>query len=128
MLSCVRLFATLSMDFYQAPLSMGFSQQQCWSGLPFPPPGIFPTPGSAHVSCGTCIADRFFSAEPLGKPIFLEDESPEPRSPPKLSPFVTVTKSPLVITNKLPDSQLGKDAHSSKHPLAPPANHLMQTI
>ena len=36
-----------------------------------------------------------------------------------LRPFVTVTKSPLVITNKLPDSQLGKDAHSSKHTIAP---------
>ena len=74
---------------YQAPLSMGFSQQQCWSGLPFPPPGIFPTQGSAHVSCGACIADRFFSAEPLGKPIFLDDGScprtTEPRSPPKLT-------------------------------------------
>ena len=60
---------------YQAPLSMGFSQRQCWSGLPFPPPGIFPTQGSTRVSCGTCIADRFFSAEPLGKSIFLDDGS-----------------------------------------------------
>ena len=25
--------------FYQAPLSMGFSRQEYWSGLPFPPPG-----------------------------------------------------------------------------------------
>ena len=26
----------------QAPLSMGFSREEYWSGLPFPPPGIFP--------------------------------------------------------------------------------------
>ena len=26
----------------QAPLSMGFSQQEYWSGLPFPPPGSLP--------------------------------------------------------------------------------------
>ena len=29
----------------QAPLSMGFSRQECWSGLPFPPPGDLPQPG-----------------------------------------------------------------------------------
>ena len=29
----------------QALLSMGFSSQGCWSGLPFPPPGDFPIPG-----------------------------------------------------------------------------------
>ena len=29
----------------QAPLSMGFSRQGYWSGLPFPTPGIFPTQG-----------------------------------------------------------------------------------
>ena len=30
---------------YQAPPSMGFSRQECWSGLPFPSPGDFPDPG-----------------------------------------------------------------------------------
>ena len=29
----------------QAPLSMGFSRQEYWSGLPFPFPGDFPDPG-----------------------------------------------------------------------------------
>ena len=29
----------------QAPLSMGFSRQECWSGLPFPSPGNLPNPG-----------------------------------------------------------------------------------
>ena len=29
----------------QAPLSMGFSRQEHWSGLPFPPPGDLPDPG-----------------------------------------------------------------------------------
>ena len=36
--SCVQLFATLCVA-YQAPLSMGFSRQGYWSGLPFPSPG-----------------------------------------------------------------------------------------
>ena len=30
----------------QAPLSVRFPRQEYWSGLPFPPPGIFPTQGS----------------------------------------------------------------------------------
>ena len=30
---------------YQAPLSMGFSRQEYWSGLPFPSPGDLPNPG-----------------------------------------------------------------------------------
>ena len=30
----------------QAPLSMGFSRQEYWSGLPFPPPGDLPAEGS----------------------------------------------------------------------------------
>ena len=29
----------------QAPLSMGFSKEEYWSGLPFPPPGDLPNPG-----------------------------------------------------------------------------------
>ena len=34
-----RLFATPWTVAYQAPPSMGFSRQECWSGLPFPPSG-----------------------------------------------------------------------------------------
>ena len=40
--SHVRLFVTLWTVAYQAPLSMGFSRQECWSGLPRPPPGDLP--------------------------------------------------------------------------------------
>ena len=38
LISCVRLFVTPWTVAYQAPLSMGFSRQECWSGLPFPSP------------------------------------------------------------------------------------------
>ena len=31
---------------YQDPLSVGFSRQEYWSGLPFPSPGDFPNPGT----------------------------------------------------------------------------------
>ena len=39
------------MDFSpQAPLSMGFSRQEYWNGLPFPSPGDLPNPGIKLVS------------------------------------------------------------------------------
>ena len=37
--SCVQLFVTPRTVTYQAPLPMGFSKQEYWSGLPCPPPG-----------------------------------------------------------------------------------------
>ena len=43
--SRVRLFATLWMVAHQAPLTMGFSRQEYWRGLPCPPPGDLPHPG-----------------------------------------------------------------------------------
>ena len=44
--SHVQLFATRWTIEHQALLSMGFSRREYWSGLPFPPPGDFPTQGS----------------------------------------------------------------------------------
>ena len=44
-LSHVRFFATPWTVAYQAPLSMGFSRQEHWNGLPFPSPGDLPNPG-----------------------------------------------------------------------------------
>ena len=43
--SHVQLSATLWTVARQPPLSMGFSREECWSGLPFPPPGKLPNPG-----------------------------------------------------------------------------------
>ena len=44
-LSHVQLFATLWMVAHQASLSMRFSRQESWSGLPCPPPGDLCNPG-----------------------------------------------------------------------------------
>ena len=44
--SRIQLFATPWTTACQAPLSMGFSRQECWSGLPFPPPGDLPDSGT----------------------------------------------------------------------------------
>ena len=40
-----QLFVTLWTVAHQAPLSMGFSRQEYWNGLPCPPPGDLPDPG-----------------------------------------------------------------------------------
>ena len=45
MLSHLRLFASLWTVARQAPLSMEFSRQEYWSGLPFPSPSDLPNPG-----------------------------------------------------------------------------------
>ena len=48
--SPVRFFATPWTVACQAPLSMGFSRQKFWSGLPYPLPGDFPNPGIKPMS------------------------------------------------------------------------------
>ena len=53
----------------QAPLSMGFSRQEYWSGLPFPPPGDLPNLGTEPASpVSPTLARGFFTTEPLAKP------------------------------------------------------------
>ena len=54
----------------QAPLSMGFSRQEGWSGLPFPSPGDLSHPGSEPTL--PALAGGFFTAEPPGK-LLLDD-------------------------------------------------------
>ena len=44
-LSHLQIFATPWTVAHQAPLSMGYSRQKYWSGLPFPSPGDLPNPG-----------------------------------------------------------------------------------
>ena len=59
LLSRVRLFGTPWTVAHQAPLSVGFSRQAYWSGLPFPPPGDLLDPGIKPVSPeSTCIGRR----------------------------------------------------------------------
>ena len=50
----------------QAPLSMGFSRQEYWSGFPFPSPRDLSDPGIKPTS--PALAGGFFTTEPPGKP------------------------------------------------------------
>ena len=54
---------------HQAPLSMEFSRQEYWCGLPVPPPGDLPDPGMEPAF--PALAARFFTTEPPGMPKFL---------------------------------------------------------
>ena len=58
-LSRVRLLATPWTVAHQAPLSMGFSRQEYWSGLPSPSPGDLPHPfdNGVKVMGGNCKQD-----------------------------------------------------------------------
>ena len=70
LLSHIRLFATPWTVAYQAPLSMGFSTHEYWSGLPFPSPGDLPNSGIEPVfPVAPALAGRFFTSESPGKPL-----------------------------------------------------------
>ena len=46
---------------HQSLISMEFSRQEYWSGLPFSSPGDLPDRDQIHISCVSCIASRFFT-------------------------------------------------------------------
>ena len=60
--SCVQLFATLWTVTRSASLSMGFSRQEYWSGMPFPPPRDLPDPRikSAFLT-SLSLSGKFFT-------------------------------------------------------------------
>ena len=75
MLSHVKLFATPWTVAHQDPMSLGFSRQEYWTGLPCPPPGDPPNPGIEpapnHAFCAPTLQADCLPAEPLGKPLLL---------------------------------------------------------
>ena len=64
--SHLRLFATLWTVAFQALVTMGFSRQEYWSGLPCPPPVDLPDPGIELTSLmSPALAGRFFTTRAL---------------------------------------------------------------
>ena len=63
-LSPVQLFVTLWTVAHQASVSVGFSRQEYWSGLPCPPRADVPYPGVEPVS--PALAGGFFTTESSG--------------------------------------------------------------
>ena len=69
LLSRVQLFVTLWIIVCQAPLSMGFSRQEYWCGLPSPTPGDLPDPGiELTFLASPALTGKFLPTEPPGKP------------------------------------------------------------
>ena len=65
-LSTFATLATPRMVALQTPLSMEFSRQEYWSGLPFPSPGDLSNLGIKPTF--PALTGRFFTTEPPGKP------------------------------------------------------------
>ena len=63
---CPTLFDPMNVA-RQDPLTIGFSRQEYWSGLPFPPPGDLPNPWIEPTSAAPLLAEIFFTTEPTGK-------------------------------------------------------------
>ena len=60
------------MDCSQAPLSMGFSRQEYWSGLPFPPPGDLPNLGIEPASLmSPALVNRFFTTSATWEAMYI---------------------------------------------------------
>ena len=69
-LSCVWLFVKPWTVAHQVPLSMGFSRQEYWSGLPLPSLGDPSNPGIKSMSpVSSALVGGLFTTEPPGKPI-----------------------------------------------------------
>ena len=81
LLSRVQFFVALWTVAYQTPLSMIFSTQEYWSGLPCPPPGDLPDPGSEPASL-TSLLQLQAGSLPLvspGKPLYNLYILPKPK-------------------------------------------------
>ena len=85
--SRVQLFATPWTVALQVPLSIRFSRQEYWTGLPFLPPGDLPNPRMEPESpASSALAGRFFITEPPGKP-------PDGRAHYKIKVYILVLKN-----------------------------------
>ena len=76
-LSYVQLCETVWTVAHQAPLSMGFSRQEYWSELPWPPPGDLPEPGIELRSLVSSLAGGFFTISATWKPNDMEWDLPK---------------------------------------------------
>ena len=69
--NCIQFVVTPQTVVHQAPLSMEFSRQEYWSGLPSSPPGDLPNPGIKPESLvSPALPGRFLPREPPGKPSY----------------------------------------------------------
>ena len=94
-LSRVQLFVTPWTVAYKASLSMEFSRQAYWSGLPFPSPGDLPDPGIEPGS--PALQADTLPSEPPGKPFSLNN--------PFFIRFPSISTCLLIIPKPMPLAQ-----------------------
>ena len=106
--SRVQLFVTPWTEAHGAPLSLGFSRQEYWSGLPCPPPADLPDSGIEHASLmSPALQEDFFPLTPPKKPAYTvvrlvsEFWSVALRRLWHRSPLVYVTRNQLWIISSL---------------------------
>ena len=101
-LRCVRLFASLWTVAHQTPLSMGFSRQESWSGLPCPLPGDLPNPGIKSIYLmSLALPSRLFTTSTICEalaPILVLSEC--------IYLWIRVSWVLLVIKNPLPMQEM----------------------
>ena len=128
MFNHVRLFATLWTVAHQAPLSMEFSRQEYWSGLPLPSPGDLSDPGIKARS-PALQADSLLS-EPPGKPLGHMEATVQfssvTQSCPTLCEPMNCSTSGLPVHHQLPEFTQThvhrvSDAIQTSHPLSSPS-------
>ena len=104
MLSRVQFFVTTWTAACQAPLSLGFSRQEYWSGLPCPPPLDLPNPGIEPRS--PALQANSLPTESPGKPKNTGEPYPLARgsSQPRNWTLVSCTEDRFFTTAELPGS------------------------
>ena len=108
---------------HQVPLSLGFSRQEYWCGLPCPLPGVLPDSGTEPTS--PALAGRFFTSKPPGKPFTVLFSSVAQSCPTLCNPMNRSTTG-LPVHHQLQEftqthaHQVG-DAIQPSHPLSSPS-------
>ena len=96
-LSQVRLFGTPRTEARQAPLSMGVSRPEYWSGWPFPSPGDLSNPGTEPMS--PTLQPDSLPSEPPGKPMNTGVGSPIPSAGDLPDPGIKVGSAALQVAS-----------------------------
>ena len=108
-LSHAQLFVTPWLTAHQVSLSMEFSKQEYWSGLPFPTPGNLPNPGiKPTYSASPVLTGRFLTTAPAGQPSMLLNTL-------NLAKIKVPLKCDYIVSGCFPVPQLAC-AHAQSHP------------
>ena len=128
MLSCfshIQLFSTLWTVACQAPLPMGFSRQEYWSGFPCPSPEHLLDPRITLTSLMfPALADRFFTTSTTGKPIWLVLISIRDILSIKLLALDVIVKRSKHTNIRIPDSENRSLIKINKEQILPSINPL----